>query len=269
LVYVVDTPGFDDTSKSDAEILEQITKFLGTQYALGLALKGIIFLHRITDVRVQGSTVSSMMLFRELCGDHALNNVVLLTTFWDLLDDRSIGARRQQELRDNFWSEMISKGSQVRQFDGSRDMAEALVIRLIDKKSIVLQIQQDIMQQGKRLEDTAVGKRIVQRLERNLKDKDNELEDLEKQIARASKQRSSRSLKQLEERQTKTLGQRDRIYASRRRLRASLGTEIDDNIKRQKKSSPVKDKIQLFASLVGVTVTVTTNIILPLLGLGI
>ncbi|KAI3317399.1 hypothetical protein HD806DRAFT_550471 [Xylariaceae sp. AK1471] len=118
LVYVVDTPGFDDTTRSDAEVLEQITKFLGTQYALGLALKGIIFLHRITDVRVQGSTLSSMVLFQELCGDHAFKNVILLTTFWDLQDDKSIGARRQQELRDDFWSEMISKGSQVRQFDG-------------------------------------------------------------------------------------------------------------------------------------------------------
>ncbi|KAI3317400.1 hypothetical protein HD806DRAFT_550473 [Xylariaceae sp. AK1471] len=148
-------------------------------------------------------------------------------------------------------------------------MAEALVIRLVDKKPIVLQIQQDIMQQGKRLEDTTVGKRIVQRLERNLKDKDKELEELEKQISKTSDRRSSRGRKQLEERLSKTLGQRDRIYASRQRLKASLGPEINDKIEKQKKSSPVKDKIQFFASLVGMTVTVTTNIVLPLLGLGI
>ncbi|KAI8633025.1 P-loop containing nucleoside triphosphate hydrolase protein [Xylariaceae sp. FL1651] len=268
LVYIVDTPGFDDTTKSDAEILEQITKFLGTQYALGLALKGIIFLHRITDIRVQGSTLSSMVMFREICGDHALKNVVLMTTFWDLLDDKSVGAQRQQELREDFWCEMISKGSQVRQFDGSQDMAEALVIRLVGQNPIVLQIQQDIMQQGKLLEDTTVGKRIVQRLERNLKDKDKELEELEKQISIASSRRSPRDPKQLEERLSKTLKQRDRIYASRQRLKASLDLEINDKIEKQKTSLSVKDTVQFFASLLGLTVTVTTNIVLPLLGLG-
>ncbi|KAI0840890.1 hypothetical protein F5Y06DRAFT_308573 [Hypoxylon sp. FL0890] len=29
------TPGFDDTTKSDVDIFEEITNFLATQYALG------------------------------------------------------------------------------------------------------------------------------------------------------------------------------------------------------------------------------------------
>ncbi|KAI1409419.1 P-loop containing nucleoside triphosphate hydrolase protein [Hypoxylon sp. FL1857] len=269
LAYVVDTPGFDDTTRSDTDIFEEITNFLGTQYALGLALKGIIFLYRITDVRIQGSTLSNMMAFEEMCGDHALKHVILLTTFWDLLEDKSLGARRQQELREDFWSDMVVKGSQVRRFDGSRDMAEALVLRLVDKPPVVLQIQHDIMQQGKRLEDTSAGKRIVARLERNLHEKDKELEELERQISTISNRRSSRELRQLDERFARVLQQRECIYASRQKLRARLGPEINAKIERQKKSSVVKDKVGLFAALLGLTVTVTTNIILPLVGIGL
>ncbi|KAI1386329.1 P-loop containing nucleoside triphosphate hydrolase protein [Hypoxylon trugodes] len=266
LAYVVDTPGFDDTTRSDADIFEEITTFLATQYASGLALKGITFLHRITDVRMQGSTLSTMTMFKELCGDHALKSVVLLTTFWDKLSDKSIGARRQQELRQEFWLDMTAKGSQVRRFDGSRDMAEALVMRLVDRPPVVLQIQRDIMQQGKRLEDTGVGRKIATRLDRSLEEKDKELEDLEKQISKASKRRSSRDLKQLEERLGRKLTERERIYASRQKLKASLGPEINAKVEKQQKSSPIMDKIQFFASILGMTVSVTTNIVLPLLG---
>ncbi|OTA92984.1 hypothetical protein M434DRAFT_386421 [Hypoxylon sp. CO27-5] len=268
LAYVVDTPGFDDTTRSDADIFEEITNFLGTQYALGLALKGIIFLHRITDMRIQGSTLSNMIAFKEMCGDNALKSVILLTTFWDVLGDKSLGARRQQELREDFWSDMIAKGSQVRRFDGSRDMAEALVMRLVDKPPIVLQIQCDIMLQGKRLEDTSVGKRIVTRLERSLLEKDKELEEVQKQISGISNIRLSRDLRQLEDRLEKILRQRERIYASRQKLKATLGPEINAKVERQKGSSVVKDKIEFFATLLGLTMSVTTNIILPLLSIG-
>ncbi|OTA63747.1 hypothetical protein K449DRAFT_394307 [Hypoxylon sp. EC38] len=268
LAYVVDTPGFDDTTRSDADIFEEITNFLGTQYALGLALKGIIFLHRITDMRIQGSTLSNMIAFKEMCGDNALKSVILLTTFWDVLGDKSLGARRQQELREDFWSDMIAKGSQVRRFDGSRDMAEALVMRLVDKPPIVLQIQCDIMLQGKRLEDTSVGKRIVARLERSLLEKDKELEEVQKQISGISNIRLPRDLRQLEDRLEKILRQRERIYASRQKLKVTLGPEINAKVERQKRSSVVKDKIEFFATLLGLTMSVTTNIILPLLSIG-
>src|SRR6187551_1946358 len=106
-VYVVDTPGFDDTDRTQGEILEDISKFLATQYAFGLQLRGIIYLHRITDPKVQGSTLNNFIMFKEICGREALENVILLTTMWDVVESESIGAKRQQELRDDFWADMI------------------------------------------------------------------------------------------------------------------------------------------------------------------
>ena len=101
------------------------------QYKLGIPLKGIIYMHRITDNKMQGTAQRYFEMFKRLCGDHNMANVVLLTTMWNQLRDEGVGLRRDQELREQFWSVMESKGSYIRRFDGSRAMAEAVVCRLM------------------------------------------------------------------------------------------------------------------------------------------
>ncbi|KAJ4987558.1 hypothetical protein SVAN01_07015 [Stagonosporopsis vannaccii] len=105
-VAIVDTPGFDDTDRPDAEILEEIVEFLCTQYELGIPLKGIIYMHRITDNKMSGSAVRYFEMFLRLCGEHNLENVVLLTTMWSELRDEARGLQREQELRRDYWTTM-------------------------------------------------------------------------------------------------------------------------------------------------------------------
>ncbi|KAI0387657.1 P-loop containing nucleoside triphosphate hydrolase protein [Hypomontagnella monticulosa] len=266
LVHVVDTPGFDDTTNSDAKTLQSITNFLGTQYALGIVLKGIIFLHRITDIRMQGSALKSMTMFKDVCGDHALKNVILLTTFWDLLEDQSVGARRQQQLRDDFWSDMIAKGSYVRRFNGTAGMAEALIIRLMGKEPMVLKIQRDVMQHRMRLEDTAAGERIMAIMEQSLRQKGEELNDLEMQMLEADDEQFSQLARQWWECKEEESKQRQRIHSVRQILEAEMGQEIVKKVKKQKRKFRFRDNIQLFANILGLVISATTNVVLPLLG---
>lgn len=109
-VAIVDTPGFDDTSRPDEEIFRDIAKFFVCQYKLGIPLKGIIYLHRITDNGMQGSAVRAMRMFKALCGEEALDRVVLATTMWSKLDNRKAGHERVQLLREGPWSEMEDRG---------------------------------------------------------------------------------------------------------------------------------------------------------------
>lgn len=59
---------------------------------------------------MQGSAKSNILLFRQLCGDNALQKVVLATTMWDVVDGE-IGAKRERELveKKDFWGYMVSK----------------------------------------------------------------------------------------------------------------------------------------------------------------
>lgn len=154
---IVDTPGFDDTKRSDAEILTLITTFLTSQYQLGIPLKGIIYLHRITDNRMQGTSVRNFEMFKKICGETAMSNVVLLTTMWDKLTDELEGLDRDQELRENWWSVMEENGSYIARFDGSKEMAEAMIALLLYKEPVVLRIQKELHDQNLRLEETSAG----------------------------------------------------------------------------------------------------------------
>jgi hypothetical protein len=87
-IYLVDTPGFDDTYRSDSEILREVALWLNKAHASALKLGGIIFLQRMSDVRVGDSGIKNIKMFQKLCGDDSLASVVLATTMWDLAEGR-------------------------------------------------------------------------------------------------------------------------------------------------------------------------------------
>ncbi|KAJ3466137.1 hypothetical protein MRS44_006795 [Fusarium solani] len=131
-ITVVDTPGFDDTNRPQGEILAEITEFLATQHELGVPLRGVLYLHKITDNKMTGSSLTYLNLLRSLVGEDALGNVVLVTNMWNKLrdEDRGQALRREQELVNNYWGPMQRKGSYVVQFDGTTDSAFGLIYQL-------------------------------------------------------------------------------------------------------------------------------------------
>jgi GTPase SAR1 family protein len=265
-VAVVDTPGFDDTKRSDADIVGDIVKFLCAQYELGLPLKGIIFMHRITDNKVSGTAQRYLEILRCLCGDNVLTNVILLTTMWSELRDQAVGFRREHELRKEFWSGMESKGSEIRSFDGSRAMAEGFVCRLMRKENIVLSIQKELVDEGRRLEETRVGRLIIPRLEQNIVETERTIEVLEEIISDTERPLTIEECGQLEEKMEVLRSQRQRQTAQLEKLREKPGREVASKIKREQRKQKWKNRVTLFASILGLVLTTTVNVILPLAG---
>ncbi|KAK0752967.1 hypothetical protein B0T18DRAFT_423602 [Schizothecium vesticola] len=81
-VVLVDTPGFSDTYSSDTEILLDLARWLEVTYRQDAKLTGIIYLHRITDVRMDGGVMRNLKMFRKLCGDQPMKNIIITSTFW-------------------------------------------------------------------------------------------------------------------------------------------------------------------------------------------
>ncbi|KAF2267196.1 hypothetical protein CC78DRAFT_457869 [Lojkania enalia] len=265
-VAVVDTPGFDDTTRPEVDIVGDIVEFLCTQYELGIPLKGIIYMHRITDNKVSGTAQRYMEIFRCLCGDSIMSNVILLTTMWGELKDEAVGFGRERELRKDFWNDLESKGAEVRQFDGTRAMAEALVCRLMRNGNVVLSIQEELVEQGKRLEETKVGCLIVPRLKNNIHEIGAKIEELERLICDSEKGLPGEEQSRLEtERETLWI-QRQRQIAQLEKLQRRPGREIATKIENEKRKQTWKDRVALFASFLGLVLTTTVNVILPLAG---
>ncbi|KAL7907856.1 P-loop containing nucleoside triphosphate hydrolase protein [Trichoderma velutinum] len=162
-IHVIDTPGFDDTNRPDSEILQEIALFLAALYASKVRLAGLIYLHRITDTRVSGSSLKNMNMFQKLCGEKALPYVILVTTMWGALDavenGKEIGRQRCDQLqRPEFWGDMIQKGSSMTNHDGTKSSADAIISELVKKEAhVVLDIQTEMTEKGLPLDETAAG----------------------------------------------------------------------------------------------------------------
>ncbi|KAL7948668.1 P-loop containing nucleoside triphosphate hydrolase protein [Trichoderma barbatum] len=190
-VYLLDTPGFDDTNRPDSEILQEIAFYLAAMYAQKVQLAGLIYLHRITDTRVSGSSLKNIRMFQKICGAGAFHRVVLATTMWATLESmeggREVGLQRCEELKHpEFWGEMILNKSIMKEHDGSEASALAIISKLVDKEGgVVLDIQRQMVDQNLSLDDTVAGRYLQKDLIEARERYEKEIAELKKIIEQA------------------------------------------------------------------------------------
>jgi len=187
-VMLVDTPGFSDTNFSDTEILRRIAAWMKDTYD-GFLLSGIIYLHRIIDLRMEGPSLKNLRMMKKLCGANSLSNVVLATTMWERVTEEE-GSRREAELKQVFWKDMIDGGSAVTRITTETgDDARALVKSLLRNKPISTRLQEEL-HSGKTLVQTEAGAEIreeIAKLERKLK-AEHEIEMTELKVAQRDRE---------------------------------------------------------------------------------
>lgn len=166
-VALLDTPGFDDTYKTDAEVLQGVANFLALTYKKKMRLSGIIYLQRITDPRMTHGGRANLELFRALCGDDPLRKVVLATTFWGEMKNLQRAAEHEEELKSNpdYWGDMLSKKATMTQFHDTTDSALDIVRGLLEhEEKITLKIQQEMVDLELDLIKTTAGETLKQEL---------------------------------------------------------------------------------------------------------
>ncbi|KAF8862967.1 hypothetical protein BDZ45DRAFT_145841 [Acephala macrosclerotiorum] len=200
-VYLIDTPGFDDTNRSDTEVLQDLAAFLTRSYSNNIKLNGIIYLHRITDVRMQGSAKRNLMMFKKLCGKDALKNVILATTMWSNVTPEK-GAERESQLLSTpeFWGWMKAQGSTVRRHMGDRRSAVKIIDFFADQKShVTLEIQDQMVNQNKDLDQTSAGQELQSELLREREKFKADLEQVQRDMQEAIRERDAMAEEALKE----------------------------------------------------------------------
>ncbi|KAI5988365.1 P-loop containing nucleoside triphosphate hydrolase protein [Pisolithus albus] len=163
-VVLVDTPGFDDTKKSDLEILESISDWLTKTYDQGTLLSGILYFHRISDNRMAGTPLKNLRVFQKLCGNKAMSRVILVTTMWDEVDE-SIGNERLKELEGNYWKAMIAQGSTTYRYENTLKSSSKLLSELVKRKRREVRLQKQIANKHLELRETDAGQELYSRLD--------------------------------------------------------------------------------------------------------
>ncbi|KAK3359514.1 P-loop containing nucleoside triphosphate hydrolase protein [Lasiosphaeria hispida] len=136
-VVLIDTPGFDDSVRSDVEILKDIAKWLMKEGLIkNHPLDGLILLHPATHTVVRGNERKRARLLEKILGDDAYNRVVIATTMWENLwpeDSARSPSGHDQGLEGSVWSKFCEKGAKVTKHNNTKDSAHR-IIRLIAPK---------------------------------------------------------------------------------------------------------------------------------------
>jgi hypothetical protein len=184
-INLVDTPGFNDTHRSETEVLQDIAKWLRETYEGDSRLNGIIYLHSINNVRMEGSALRNLKMFRQLCGKEPLKNVILATTFWSKVEEED-ALRREEQLRETpeFWGDMLSRGSTMKRLENQAGALDIISL-LVRKPGVTLQIQHELVEDKKSLVDTAAGQAVNEELMRLQQKHAEELERVQKELREA------------------------------------------------------------------------------------
>lgn len=164
--FLVDTPGFDDTNRSDADVLDQLAVHLAQAWHSKIRLAGLVYLHRISEPRFGGASRRNLRMFQKLCGDDNLASVVLATTFWKT-PATEIEEQRERQLQtdERMWRPMIDRGSKVMRQDRQESSAAAIIKHLVNRRArVVLDIQHELVDQNKTIAQTAAGTEVLAEL---------------------------------------------------------------------------------------------------------
>ena len=161
-VFLIDTPGFDDTKRSDGDIILEVSKSLSAQVAIGVKLLGVIYLYDITNTRMRGSLKRELEMLKLIIGADNYKNLLLVTTKWGDDTRQREFEKRQQELEDRYWEDLIDGGAGINRFEGTAESARSIVSQLNDGADVILALQAQLIQRpGVQLRDTEVGKYAV------------------------------------------------------------------------------------------------------------
>ena len=238
--------------RNDAEILTEIAAELRETYKHNRKLSGIIYFHRISDPRMEGSAIKQLKIFRELCGDDSgtLRNVILATNRWDRLESEEVGIRRQAELEKNprFWKSMCLKGSQVARFEGTTESALQLIRLVMRNTPLPLKIQQEMVDENKPLVETGAGRFVdaeIDKLRREheqtlaaikeemqlaLREKDKDMQIL----LREESERSKKEIDELRRQQELMNADNEKAMSEERELRKQERERMENEVARLK-----------------------------------
>ncbi|KAH9942030.1 P-loop containing nucleoside triphosphate hydrolase protein [Amylocystis lapponica] len=225
-VTLIDTPGFDDTTKSDTDILKMIALYLSTIYENGRKLSGVIYIHRISDFRMTGISRRNFSMFRKLCGDDTLKNVIIATNMWSEVSEER-GAARELELATDeiLFKPVLDLGAQMLRHDNTRASAVEILLQLINNHPRALSIQKQLVDEGRQLEDTDAGEELSREMAELVRKQRAELAQVQEEMREALLAKDEETRKELDQVRMDLEANVKRIESDRERLSSEYADE--------------------------------------------
>ena len=167
------------------------------RYGHGSKLSGVTYIHRISDKRFTGIAGRNFKMFRELCGDSTLRNVALVTNMWGEVPQED-GEDREEELITEYFKPALDKGAHITRHYNTAQSARDIIRRIIRNQPVPLQIQREIVDEGKDILHTAAGEAMNIELNGQILRRQVELEAVKREMEKALKEKDEETRWELE-----------------------------------------------------------------------
>lgn len=197
-VTLIDTPGFDDSVVSDSDILKSIASYLAASFEKGFKLSGVIYMHRISDYKMGGISRRNFSMFRKLCGDQNLKNVMIVTNMWAEVSP-AVGEARELELMtdDLLFKAAYEKGAGFMRHDNTAESAHRIIRRIIKNHPEALRIQQELVEEKKDIIDVEAFGVLDRDMERLRMKHKEQLQTLQRQLDLALENKDAETQEEL------------------------------------------------------------------------
>lgn len=192
----------------------------------GARLAGVIYMQRISDLRVGGSARRDFRMFQELCGEEAYPNVIIVTNMWGAVTAED-GNAREHELatKDIFFKPILDKRARMLRHDHTKQSTHQIIQNLIDKEPVVLQIQRELGE-GMDITQTAAFKQLDRELSELSARHMKELEALQEEMTDAERSRDEETRRELQEEVHKVEAELEKAQSQAARLASDYQAEL-------------------------------------------
>ena len=137
-------------------------------------------------------------MFRKLCGEKTLKNVIIMTNMWGRVTLQE-GEDREQQLKDEYFKAAIEKGAQLCRHDDTPESARAILGMVLENTPAVLEIQRELVEEHKGIEQTGAGKELNREIRMALVRYQKDIEELEEGVQEAMEDDDEETQEELEE----------------------------------------------------------------------
>ncbi|KAL0635295.1 hypothetical protein Q9L58_005783 [Maublancomyces gigas] len=254
MILLLDTPGFDDSEQTNLDILKEIVSNL---YVFALRpteveVRGLIFLHDITETRLSGSQRMTWQILKAICGEGSMKNVLVGTTQWSSEGDRRFQneEKRERELHGKHWNG-IHKSSRV--VYGDKENALQIIRDLLVKPPVLLLVQAEMINPPHTVEATTAGRAAMpaafvemERLRKEITDQQRGSEEAIRQTEETHRKEKDSQMRGQEEERIKQVeaAQRREVEKHKEQCEREKAREREEQEQRARHEEEVRGQVE-------------------------
>ena len=167
-------------------------------------------MHRICDDRFTGISVRNFKMFRKLCGESTLKNVIIVTNMWGRVE-KEVGEAREKELAGVYFRIALEKGAQLARHNNTTPSAHEIIRRIMKNDPASLLIQRELVDEHKDIKHTAAGEAVNEELNEMIRRHEAEMKALREEMRLALEEKDEWMKNVLEQETRKIKMQMDKM----------------------------------------------------------